>query len=75
MANALERDHDVIDHADINQRQGVFQSARDSLIGAAGLCHTGRMVVEQQQRSGVELERALHHDTWIHASAIDRALK
>jgi len=63
----------VVENADVDQRQCVFQSMRDELIGLAGLCHTGWMVVSQDDCRGIAMQRLPHHLAWMHAGAIDGA--
>jgi hypothetical protein len=45
----------------VNQRQRVFQSLRDQLVGLTGLCHPGWMWMRQQYGRGVLRQRQLHY--------------
>src|SRR5262249_47316537 len=49
------------------------EPSRDGLIGLARLGHPGRVVVGNDDRSGIVKERLANHLPWMHARAVDRA--
>ena len=53
---------EVIEYADIDERQRIFQSMREDLIRPRGLGHTARMVVSEDDGSGGQLQGSLDHD-------------
>lgn len=46
-------DDDVVEHADLHERQGVLQSPRDGAVRRAGLRDPGGVVVAQDAGGGV----------------------
>lgn len=60
----------MIKNTYVNQRQRVFQSLRDELVGVTGLCHSGWMWMGQQYRRGVLRQRQLHYLTRMNAGAL-----
>jgi hypothetical protein len=68
---AVVTDDEVIEHADIHQRERVAQSARDEFVGLAGLGDTGRMVVREDERGGVVLQGLRTDLARMNAGAVD----
>jgi len=56
--NHVAADHEVIECADIHQRQRLFQRLREKLVGTTRFGNTGRMVV------GVMCPESLRGTTW-----------
>src|ERR1700751_1841363 len=66
-------DDKVIEHADVDQRQRLFQPSRDELVRLARLEHARGVVVREDHRGGVVSERLAQHLPWMDAGAIDGA--
>ena len=66
---AARHHHVVVEHAHVDERQGVGQAPRDELVRLAGLGDARRMVVRQHERRGVELERPPHDLARVHRRA------
>src|SRR5690606_697646 len=67
--------NEVIQHADIDELEGCFQSTGDALIRLAWFRYSRRMVVEENHCRSVKLECLLHHHTRIHRSTVDGAVE
>ena len=66
--------HDeVVEHADLHHGQRVAQSRGDQLVGLARLRDPARVVVREDHRGGVELQRPLHDLAGMHRGAVDGA--
>src|SRR5260221_328369 len=52
-------DDEMVEHLDLDQRQGLLQVAREELVGLAGLRHAGRMVVGKDDCRGIDAQRRL----------------
>ncbi len=64
-------DHNMIEHAHVNQRQRIFQALRDVAIGRTRFGHTGRMIVRKYNRRGIVLQRLANDFSRVHAGAVD----
>ena len=53
---ALGADDEVIEDADIEERERRLEAPRDRLIRRAGLCSAGGAVVQEDHSSGIRLE-------------------
>lgn len=63
-------DDQVVEHADVHQRQRVAQPPRDQFIRLAGLGNSRRMVVREDQRGGIVLQRLPHDLPRVNAGAL-----
>ena len=66
------RDDEVVEQADIDQCQGLFQCAREQEVRFAGFGGARRMVVGQHDAGRVGSERFLHYFARIHAGMTER---
>src|SRR4029077_5022184 len=57
---ATSRDDEMIEHLDVDEREGGFQRSRESSVAGARLGDARRMVVREDHRCGIVLERAFH---------------
>lgn len=69
------RDHEVIQHAHINQCQCITQPAGEHFIRTAGFSDTRRVVVKEDYGGGVHLQGLLHHNPWVNRRTVDGALE
>jgi hypothetical protein len=63
----------VIQNANIEERERLFETSRDELVGLTGLCDAGRMIVEEDDSGGVSLEHNAYDLARVHGRAGDRA--
>jgi hypothetical protein len=63
----------VIQDADIEERESLFQASGDELVGLTGLCYAGRMIVEEDDSGGVSLEHDACDLARVHGGTGDRA--
>src|SRR6266699_2539170 len=57
---ATSRDDEMIEHLDVDECERGFQRSREDLVGVARLGDARRMVVREDHRGGIVLERAFH---------------
>ena len=57
----------MIEHLDVDECERGFQRSREDLVGVARLGDARRMVVREDHRGGIVLERAFHDLARIHA--------
>jgi len=69
------RNHEVVKHAHVNQRERLFEPTGDGFVRMARFDNTRRMVVKKNHRCRVCLHGLLHDDARMNRSAIDSALK
>ena len=69
------RDHEVVEHAHINQCQCLVQPAGEHLVRTAGFRDTGWVIVEKDHGGRVHLQGLLHDDARMDRGTIDGALK
>lgn len=67
--------NDVVQHTHVHHLQRLLQHLGQFSISDAGLGAAGRMVVAQDQRRGVVVQRALHHLSRVDDGVVDGALK
>src|SRR5579864_1479682 len=63
----------MVEHLDIDQRQGPLQRARENLVGMAWLRDARRMVVREDRRRRVAAQRAFHNLPRIDARLRERS--
>ena len=63
----------MIEQADVDQRERLFDTLGDQLIGLTRLGNSGRMVVCDDHGGGVPLQSLLDHLARMHARPVDRA--
>jgi hypothetical protein len=66
-------DNDMIEQANIDQRQGACKPFGDASIGLAWLAVSGRMVVAQDQRRGIVVQGTFQHFARVDRGAVERA--
>src|SRR5271154_3419447 len=66
-------DDDVIQEANVDQREGLLHSLGDQLIRLAGLGDARRMIVSDDDGGAIALQRMLDDLARMHAGAVDRA--
>ena len=67
--------YEVVKQANIDQLQCCFEPPGDAFVRLAGLCHTRRMIVRQDNGRRVGGQRLLHHFPGVYAGAVDGAAK
>lgn len=65
--------HDVVEHPDVHQRQGIAQPGGDGDIGPAGLGHATGVVVGKDHGRCIVGQRGLYHLAGVHAGAVQCA--
>ena len=65
--------NDVIQRLGANHAEGILEGGGQRAISLAGLWVTGGMVVNQNHRCRIELQRNLDHFSRVHAGTIQRA--
>ena len=73
--HAIARDNEVIERADVDQRERLLERLRQQFVRARRLGDAGRMVVRKDHRGGVAFERGLHNFARINRSLCERAAK
>ena len=68
-------DHEMVQQADLDQRQRLFQAGGDGAVGGGRLRIAGRVVVADDHRRRVVGQGAAHDFARMHFGAIDRALE
>ena len=63
----------MVKQSHIDQRQGFFQALREHLVSLARLWISAWMVVREDDRTGIVMQRALHDFAGIDGGMIDRA--
>ena len=66
-------DDDVVEHAHVDQCEGLAQAPGDVLVGLAGLGHARGVVVGEDGRGRVVVQGAAHYLAGVHARAVDAA--
>jgi hypothetical protein len=69
----LAADDEMVKNPDVEQRQGLLQAVRDQPVRLAGLGVSARMVVKQNRRSCVELQRTLGNHARVDFAGINGA--
>ena len=65
----------MVQQADVQQGQRLFQSPRDGLIGQAGFADTGRVIVCCDQRCRTVTQRPLGDHARVDRRAVDGAVE
>ncbi|MNO09554.1 hypothetical protein D3C81_2328040 [compost metagenome] len=60
----------MIQHSHFYQCQGFYDPLSDMFVLLADFCRTGRMVVRQNDRSGVMLQGRFHHFAGMHLGMV-----
>src|SRR5271169_1149160 len=68
-------DDDVIQQADVHQREGLADTLGDQLGGLTGLGYARGVIVGDDHRRRISLQRLLDDFPRMHAGAVDRAAK
>ena len=66
-------DDQVVQHPDVEKRQRLLQALGDLAVGLAGLRVPARVVVEEDDRGSVEVQRALGDDSVVDFACVGRA--
>ena len=69
------RDHQVIQHSDVEKGKGLLEAVGDGAVGRAGLGVSAGVVVKEDDRGGVVVQRLLGDDAGMDFAPIDGALK
>lgn len=69
------RDHQVIQHADVEEGEGLLEAGRDGTIGRARLGISAGVVVKEDHCGGVVGKCPLGHDAGMDFAPVDGALK
>src|SRR5688500_3190921 len=72
---AVVADDEMVEHTNVHERERVAQTARDELIGLARLRDARRVVVREDERRGVVLQRLAHDLARMNAGTVDGAAK
>lgn len=66
-------DDQVVEDADVEQRQRLLQALGDFAVGFAGLWIPARVVVEEDDGDGVEVQGTLCYDSRVDIAPVDGA--
>ena len=66
-------DYEVIEHAHVDQGEGLLQAPRDEFVRLARLEDPGGVVVGEHHRRGIVQKRLAQHFARVHAGAVDGA--
>lgn len=66
-------DDQVVEDSDVQQTQGLLQALRDFAVGFAGLRIPARVVVEEDDGDGVEVQGTLCYDSRVDIAPVDGA--
>jgi len=69
------RDHKVIQHSNVEKGKGLLEAVGDGAVGRAGLGVSAGVVVKEDDRGGVVVQRLLGDDAGMDFAPIDGALK
>src|ERR1700675_2534174 len=68
-------DDDVIEQADVDQRERFLDSLGDQFVGLTRFGDAGRVIVRDDDRGRIALQSQLDDFARMHAGAVDRAAK
>ena len=68
-------DNEVIQQPHVDQIERILDPARNELIGLTWFGHSGRVVMGQDYRCGIALERLFHDLAGVDGGIVDRAAK
>lgn len=66
-------DDQVVEDSDVQEAQGLLQALSDFAVGFAGLRIPARMVVEEDDGDGVEVQGTLCYDSRVDIAPVDGA--
>lgn len=69
------RDHQVIQHSDVEKGKGLLEAVGDGAVGRAGLGVSAGVVVKEDDRGGAVVQRFLGDDAGMDFAPVDGALK
>ncbi len=62
--------HKMIQHSHVKESKGIFQAFGDTSISVAGLSHTRRVIVGQDDSASVEFQRTLGNFAGVNGCAV-----